>query len=73
MIKSAYAGIEAMRAKTRSRNLGARLFCFIRSLMAFNAWVVAWILLRSLISELSLSRRLGDDDDDPLMAFKETI
>ena len=30
-IESAYAQIEAMRAKTRSRNPGARLFCFIYS------------------------------------------
>ena len=57
-IESAYAQIEAMRAKTRSRNPGARLFCFIYSLMVFNAWVMARILLRPIIPGLSLSRRL---------------
>ncbi len=69
-IESAYAQIEAMRAKTRSRNPGARLFCFIYSLMIFNAWVMAKILLRSLISELSLSRRRGTITQ---LTFKEIV
>ena len=70
-IESAYAQIEAMRAKTRSRNPGARLFCFVYSLMVFNAWVMARILLRSsTIPGLSLSRRLGTITQ---LAFKEII
>lgn len=69
-IESAYAQIEAMRAKTRSRNPGARLFCFVYSLMVFNAWVMARILLRSAIPRLSLSRRLGTITQ---LAFKEII
>ena len=69
-IESAYAQIEAMRAKTRSRNPGARLFCFIYSLMIFNAWVMAKILMRLLISERSLPRRLGTITQ---LTFKEII
>lgn len=68
-IESAYAQIEAMRAKTRSRNPGARLFCFIYSLMVFNAWVMARILLRS-VPGLSLSRRRGTITQ---LAFKEIL
>ena len=69
-VESAYAQIEAMRAKTRSRNPGTRLFCFIYSLMVFNAWVMARILLKSLIPELSLSRRLRTITQ---LTFKEIL
>lgn len=69
-IESAYAEIEGMRAKTRSRNPGARLFCFVYSLMVFNAWVVAKILLSSIIPGLSLSRRLGTITQ---LTFREII
>ena len=44
-IETSYAKIEAMRAKTRSRNTGARLFCLVYSLMLFNAW----IMVRALV------------------------
>ena len=44
-IETGYAKIEAMKAKTRSRNTGARLFCFVYSLMLFNAW----IMIRALV------------------------
>lgn len=39
-IETGYSMIEAMRAKTRSRDAGARLFCFLYSLMVFNGWVM---------------------------------
>ena len=54
-IESGYAKVEAMRAKTRSRRLGARLFCFIYSLIIFNMWVMARALLSA--SGLPLARR----------------
>ena len=39
-IETGYSMIEAMRAKTRSRDAGAHLFCFLYSLMVFNGWVM---------------------------------
>ncbi len=33
-----YAKLESMRAKTRSRKTGARVFCFVYSLLLFNMW-----------------------------------
>ena len=53
-IETGYAKIEAMRAKTRSRNTGARLFCFIYSLMTFNAW----IMMRALLGHRSAANRM---------------
>ncbi len=44
-IETGYAKIESMRAKTRSRNRVARLFCFLYSLLLFNLWVAANALL----------------------------
>ena len=67
-IESGYAGVEAMRAKTRSRRPGARLFCFIHSLMVFNMWVVARALPSA--SGLPLARRKGTLTQ---LAFKETL
>ena len=43
-----------MRAKTRSRNTGARLFCFIYSLMMFNAW----IMMRALLGHRSAANHM---------------
>ena len=53
-IETGYAKIEAMRAKTRSRNTGARLFCFIYSLMLFNAW----IMIRALLGHRSAANHM---------------
>ena len=39
-IETGYAKLESMRAKTRSRNIGARVFCFVYSLLLFNLWVI---------------------------------
>lgn len=39
-METGYAMIEAMRAKTRSRDSGASLLCFLYSLMVFNGWVM---------------------------------
>lgn len=39
-IETGYSMIEKMRAQTRSRNTGARLLCFLYSLMVFNGWVM---------------------------------
>ena len=38
-IETGYSKVESMRAKTRSRNPTARLFCFLYSLLLFNMWV----------------------------------
>ena len=67
-IESGYARVEAMRAKTRSRRLGARLFCFVYSLLVFNMWVVARALLSA--SGLLLARRKRTITQ---LAFKEIL
>lgn len=67
-IESGYARVEAMRAKTRSRRPGARLFCFAYSLMVFNMWVMARALLSA--SGLPLARRKGTVTQ---LAFKEIL
>ena len=67
-IESGYARVEAMRAKTRSRRPGARLFCFVYSLMAFNMWVMARALLSA--PGLPLARRKGTVTQ---LAFKEIL
>ena len=67
-IESGYARVEAMRAKTRSRRPGARLFCFVYSLMVFNMWVMARALLSS--SGLPLARRKMTITQ---LAFKEVL
>ena len=57
-----------MSAKTRSRRPGARLSCFVYSLMAFNMWVMAGALLSA--PGLPLARRKGTVTQ---LAFKEIL
>ncbi|MXX21290.1 MAG: transposase [Cenarchaeum sp. SB0665_bin_23] len=52
-IESGYAMLESMRAKTRSRKVGARLFCFLYSLMMFNNWMMIKILMLSMTKYIS--------------------
>lgn len=44
-IETAYRVIENMRAKTRSKQPGARIFCFLYSLLIYNIWILVKILL----------------------------
>ena len=46
VVETGYSKAEAMRPRTRSRNKGARLFCFLYALAIFNAWVMWSALLR---------------------------
>lgn len=55
VVESGYAMVEAMRPRTRSRNKGARLFCFLYALAIFNAWVM-WNALLSVV--FAVRRRL---------------
>ena len=47
VVETGYSKAEAMRPRTRSRNKGARLFCFLYALAIFNAWVMWSALLRA--------------------------
>ncbi len=40
-IETGYRMIGTMRARTRSKNPAARMFCFVWSVLVFNAWVMA--------------------------------
>ena len=46
VVETGYSKVEAMRPRTRSRNKGARLFCFLYALAIFNSWVMWGALLR---------------------------
>ena len=46
VVETSYSKVEAMRPRTRSRNKGARLFCFLYALAIFNSWVMWSALLR---------------------------
>ncbi len=51
-IESGYASLEGVRVRTSSRDSKYRLFCFLYTMMAYNAWVLAkW--------ELAAGQRLG--------------
>ena len=67
-VESGYANVEAMRARTRSRKLGARPFCFMCSLLVYNLWVVVKALM--LYMEASLTRRQRTVTQ---LAFKEIL
>ena len=54
VVETGYSKAEAMRPRTRSRNNGARLFCFLYALAIFNAWVM-WNAL--LLTALAVHRR----------------
>ena len=42
-IENGYKMIEAMRIKTRSNNVAARMFCFVCSILMYNMWIMARI------------------------------
>ena len=44
-IETGYKMLEAMRPRTRSRNIAARNFCFLYAVVMFNAWVLANAML----------------------------
>ena len=44
-IETGYKMLEAMRPRTRSRNIAARNFCFLYAMVMFNAWVLANAML----------------------------
>lgn len=67
-IESGYAMIESMRAKTRSRKPGARLFCFLYTLMMFNVWVMVKAILAALTVYMSRRKRTITQ-----LAFKEVL
>ena len=46
VVETGYSKVEPMRPRTRSRNKGARLFCFLYALAIFNSWVMWRALLR---------------------------
>ena len=46
VVETGYSKVEAMRPRTRSRNKGARIFCFLYALAIFNSWVMWGALLR---------------------------
>ena len=46
-IETGYKMLEAMRPRTRSQNIAARNFCFLYSVVIFNAWVLANAMLAS--------------------------
>ena len=54
-IETAYAKIEAMRTKTRSKSVDSRFFCFGYSLIIYNAWVLANLLF-AILSTISAER-----------------
>ena len=57
-IETGYAMVENMRAKTRSRNTGARLLCFMYSLMLFNGWVIINALGQYRLAELHRGKKI---------------
>ncbi len=67
-IESGYAMIESMRAKTRSREPGARLFCFLYTLMMFNVWVMVKVVLAASVASMSRRKRTITQ-----LAFKEVL
>ena len=67
-MESGYDNVEAMRAKTRSRKVGARLLCFLCSLLVYNPWVVVKALMLEM--EASLTRRQRTITQ---LAFKEIL
>ncbi len=67
-IESRYAMIESMRAKTGSREPGARLFCFLYTLMMFNVWMLVKVVLTALVVSMSRRRRTITQ-----RAFKEVL
>ena len=56
-IETGYRMIENMRAKTCSKNTAARIFCFLYSVVMFNAWVTINMLL-SATSKQAGKRRV---------------
>ena len=54
-IETAYAKIEAMRTKTRSKSVDSRFFCFGYSLIIYNAWVLANLLF-AILSMISAEK-----------------
>ena len=57
-IETGYAMVENMRAKTRSRDAGARLLCFLYSLMLFNGWVMINALKQYRLAELRNGKKI---------------
>ena len=54
-IETGYRMVEDIRSKTRSRNSAARTFCFMYSLLFYNAWVMINILFALLYGLLHLT------------------
>ena len=57
-IETGYAMVENMRAKTRSRDAGARLLCFMYSLMLFNGWVMINALKQYRLAEIRNGKKI---------------
>ena len=57
-IETGYAMVENMRAKTRSRDAGARLLCFLYSLMLFNGWVMINALEQYRLAEIRNGKKI---------------
>ena len=63
-IESGYGILEQSRAKTRIRDLGARMMCFYYSLLVFNEWIILRIML---------SRPRDRQSPMTMLVFKEMV
>ena len=82
-IESGYAGLEQLRARTTSRNHALRLTYFFYSLILYNAWLLANLMLAKRFGRLPLARpmitmrtnqgRLRQDDQRGVRQRRMTV
>ena len=56
-IETGYRMIEKMRARTRSTNTVSRIFCFLYSVVMFNAWVMINAMLSAVSKPVEKTRK----------------
>ena len=54
--------IEKMRARTRSTKTVSRIFCFLYSVVMFNAWVMINAMLSAMSKPVEKTRKRMDPD-----------
>ena len=69
-IETCYTMVENMRAKTRSRDAGARLLCFMYSLMLFNGWVMINALEQYRLADLRSGKKITQNTLKFMLLFK---
>ena len=69
-IETGYRMIEKMRARTRSTNTVSRIFCFLYSVVMFNAWVMINAML-SAVSKPVKNKRQGNACDADAAANRD--